>query len=196
MASRKSHDLKLTTHHQSCTCRCIEKWLRSAGGGKCPQCNCKAKRSDVRVIFAKTVSMQDTSERDRALKELEEEKLLRIQDKREASQLLLELNLVRCERDKLKEEVERLKVQLASFPSCSAVSAPLLTGPGLVGEGSAPAGGVGVGRYTPLKTICVSRVGVVRGVWSAVWRRGGGVVFVFSILSGCLEWQCSAPSGI
>lgn len=152
----------------------------SAGGGKCPQCNCKAKRSDVRVIFAKTVSMQDTSERDRALKELEVEKLLHIQDKRDASQVLLELNLVRCERDKLKEEVERLKVQLESSASNPAASAPL-TCPGPSsggGGGSAPAGPRGVrtaGRYTPLRSICVSQVSCGGGEEEG---RGCGVMFV------------------
>jgi len=56
-------------------CSCIEKWLKSAGGGKCPQCNHKAKKSEICVIFAEAVSMEDTTDR-------EEEKALRIQAQR------------------------------------------------------------------------------------------------------------------
>ncbi|XP_062570636.1 E3 ubiquitin-protein ligase RFWD3-like, partial [Saccostrea cucullata] len=33
---------------------CIEKWLKGQGG-KCPQCNCKAKRQDIRVLYAKSL---------------------------------------------------------------------------------------------------------------------------------------------
>ena len=47
---------------------CIEKWLKGQGAGKCPQCNAKAKRGDIRVIYSKTVSVVDTTDRDRALK--------------------------------------------------------------------------------------------------------------------------------
>ena len=36
--------------------------------GKCPQCNMKARGKDIRVIYAKSVSVVDTTERDRALK--------------------------------------------------------------------------------------------------------------------------------
>lgn len=46
---------------------CIEKWLKGQGGGKCPQCNAKAKKTDIRVIFAKTIAVVDTTERDRAI---------------------------------------------------------------------------------------------------------------------------------
>ena len=45
---------------------CIDKWLRGSGT-KCPQCNVKAKRADIRMIYAKTISVVDTTERDRAL---------------------------------------------------------------------------------------------------------------------------------
>ena len=34
--------------------RCIERWLKGQGG-KCPQCNAKAARKDIRVIYAKAL---------------------------------------------------------------------------------------------------------------------------------------------
>lgn len=107
-------------------CSCIEKWLRNAGGGggggKCPQCNCKAKRGDIRVIFAKAVSVLDTTDKDRALKALEDEKQLRIQAKRDEAQALLGQNLARSECDKLKEEIESLKSKLNVYASNSETS--------------------------------------------------------------------------
>ena len=54
--------------HALSLCSCIDKWLKGQSGGKCPQCNAKAKKADIRVIFAKAISVVDTTERDRALK--------------------------------------------------------------------------------------------------------------------------------
>ncbi|GAB1605169.1 hypothetical protein Ahia01_000798700 [Argonauta hians] len=48
---------------------CIEKWLRGQGE-KCPQCNSRARRNDIRVIFTKNIRAVDTVERDRALQDL------------------------------------------------------------------------------------------------------------------------------
>lgn len=47
--------------------RCIEKWLKGQGE-RCPQCNAKAKKGDIRIIYTKSISAIDTTERDRALK--------------------------------------------------------------------------------------------------------------------------------
>ena len=42
--------------------------MRGQGGeGKCPQCNAKARKTDIRTIFAKSIRVVDTSERDRAI---------------------------------------------------------------------------------------------------------------------------------
>ena len=54
-------------------CSCIEKWLKGQGE-RCPQCNAKARKVDIRVIFAKSLSAVDTTERDRALKVSERER--------------------------------------------------------------------------------------------------------------------------
>ena len=60
--------LSLThTHRHVCVSSCIEKWIKGQGGGKCPQCNAKTKRTDIRVIFAKSIRVLDTTERDRAI---------------------------------------------------------------------------------------------------------------------------------
>lgn len=103
-------------------CSCIEKWLKSAGkSAKCPECNHRAKRADIRVIYVKNLSAVDTTERDRALRDLEEEKQLRIQAKRDEAQALLQQNLARGECDRLKEELrvlrEKCESAMPSVPS-------------------------------------------------------------------------------
>jgi len=37
-------------------CSCIEKWLKGQLG-KCPQCNAKAHRKDIRPLFARTLKV-------------------------------------------------------------------------------------------------------------------------------------------
>ncbi|KAL5464066.1 hypothetical protein EMCRGX_G033025 [Ephydatia muelleri] len=82
---------------------CIEKWLKKAQpSGKCPQCNFKARRKDIRVIYAKLVSAVDTTERDRALTELEAEKTLRISVQKAEAQAVLQYQLAKAECERLK----------------------------------------------------------------------------------------------
>ncbi len=149
-----SRSLHICDYH-----RCIEKWLKNAGGGKCPQCNCKSKKSDIRVIFAKTVSVVDTAERDRALQDLEREKKLRLQAKRDEAQALLQQNLARRECDKLKEEIQMLKAQMGSTgstASSSSSSSPLP--PSVSVKGEAVINRTEGGRYTIYKNLSVSQV--------------------------------------
>lgn len=94
---------------------CIEKWLKGQGAGKCPQCNAKAKRGDIRVIYSKTVSVVDTTDRDRALKELEAEKALRIGAQKAEAQAILQHQLARAECDRLREEIRQLRGQLEFY---------------------------------------------------------------------------------
>lgn len=89
---------------------CIEKWLQGQGG-KCPHCNSKAKKSDIRVIYAKTLKTIDTTERDRAIKDLEREREERRKAEIEAAQLRLQHQLAVAECNRLREEVERHKQQ-------------------------------------------------------------------------------------
>ena len=84
------------------------------------------------------ISAVDTTERDRALKQLEEEKDLRILAQRDEAQALLQQNLARSECDRLKEEIRTLRSQLHS-------SMPVLFSDGDCGGD----GGVGGGRSDP-----------------------------------------------
>ena len=48
---------------------CIMKWLKSAKS--CPQCNDVARKKDIRVLYTKHLKALDTTERDRALHDLD-----------------------------------------------------------------------------------------------------------------------------
>ena len=123
--------------------------MKKTGGDKCPQCNYKSKRSDIRVIYAKAVSVVDTTDRDRALQELCEMKELYQQAKRNEAQALLQQNLARSECDKLKEEIKTLKTQLESFASStSSTSSPSMDELSSRREG----------RYFPYNSLNVSQV--------------------------------------
>lgn len=85
---------------------CIERWLKGKGGNeKCPQCNAPAKRKDIRNIYAKALKTIDTTEKDRALSELEQEKKLRQKAEEAEARALLQYQLV-------KAECERMKISL------------------------------------------------------------------------------------
>ena len=49
---------------------CIDKWLRGSGNA-CPNCNEKNTKKDIRVHFVAKLAAIDTSERDRAIQDLE-----------------------------------------------------------------------------------------------------------------------------
>lgn len=95
---------------------CIEKWLKGQGG-KCPQCNCKAKRQDIRVLYAKSLKAVDTTERDRALQELEKEREVRRKVEMEAAQCRLQYQLAIEECNRLKTELDKVKRQLQTSRS-------------------------------------------------------------------------------
>ncbi len=101
--------------HFSTLSSCIDKWLQTCP--KCPQCNAKAKRGDIRVLYSKAISVVDTTERDRALLELENERNTRILAQKTEAQAVLQYQLARAECDRLREEIKSLKKQLESFSS-------------------------------------------------------------------------------
>ena len=110
------------------------------------------------MVFAKAVSVQDTTERDRALRELEQEKQLRIQAQRDEAQALLQQNLARSECDRLKEEVARLKAQLEFYTSSSSCGAKASFPGNLAPQAEEDPLARREGKYSPLDTITVTQV--------------------------------------
>ncbi|NXR25683.1 RFWD3 ligase, partial [Cinclus mexicanus] len=93
---------------------CIERWLKGQAG-KCPQCNKKAKRSDIVVLYARTLKALDTSEQERMRSSLEKEQMLRRQAELESAQSRLQLQVLTDECSKLRKQVQELKALVAQY---------------------------------------------------------------------------------
>uniref|UniRef100_A0A8D0GT98 RING-type E3 ubiquitin transferase n=1 Tax=Sphenodon punctatus TaxID=8508 RepID=A0A8D0GT98_SPHPU len=91
---------------------CIKRWLKGQAG-KCPQCNKKAKYSDIVVLFARNLKALDTSEQERMKSSLEKEQLLRRQAELESAQSRLQLQVLTDECSKLRKEIQELKALMA-----------------------------------------------------------------------------------
>ncbi|NXO99460.1 RFWD3 ligase, partial [Certhia brachydactyla] len=93
---------------------CIERWLKGQAG-KCPQCNKKAKRSDIVILYARTLKALDTSEQERMRSSLEKEQMLRRQAELESAQSRLQLQVLTDECSKLRKQVQELKALVAHY---------------------------------------------------------------------------------
>ncbi|NXL38136.1 RFWD3 ligase, partial [Glaucidium brasilianum] len=91
---------------------CIERWLKGQAG-KCPQCNKKAKRSDIVILYARTLKALDTSEQEHMKSSLEKEQMLRRQAELESAQSRLQLQVLTDECSKLRKQVQELKALVA-----------------------------------------------------------------------------------
>ncbi|KAK3871673.1 hypothetical protein Pcinc_023200 [Petrolisthes cinctipes] len=128
---------------------CIEKWLKGPKG-KCPQCNAKASKKDVRVLFAKSLKVLDTSERDRVLKELEKEREAKRRLEVEHAQTKLKYELKAQLVVKLQEELRMMR---------SAIGAGNTR---LQGQGSSSSGGSGSGSNRNFKLVMHSAVDIMK----------------------------------
>lgn len=88
--------------------RCISKWLRGQTR-KCPQCNKKAKHSDIVVLYARTLKALDTTEQERLKSDLLNEQVLRKQAELESAQCRLQLQALIDKCSKLNSRVQDLE---------------------------------------------------------------------------------------
>ncbi|NXO23931.1 RFWD3 ligase, partial [Cisticola juncidis] len=102
---------------------CIERWLRGQAG-KCPQCNKKAKRSDIVILYARTLKALDTSEQERMRSSLEKEQMLRRQAELESAQSRLQLQVLTDECSKLRKQVQELKALVAQYNASASSQQP------------------------------------------------------------------------
>ncbi|KAM4638613.1 E3 ubiquitin-protein ligase RFWD3 isoform 7-T8 [Amazona ochrocephala] len=91
---------------------CIRKWLRGREG-KCPQCNKKAKSSDIVILYARTLKALDTSEQEQMKSSLRKEQMLRKQAELESAQSRLQLQVLTDKCSKLHKQVQELKALMA-----------------------------------------------------------------------------------
>ncbi|XP_048372141.1 E3 ubiquitin-protein ligase RFWD3 [Sphaerodactylus townsendi] len=97
---------------------CIERWLKGQAG-KCPQCNKKAKRTDIVVLYARTLKALDTSEQEQMKSSLEKEQMLRRKAELESAQSRLQLQVLTEECSKLRQQVQELKTLMAQHNTSS-----------------------------------------------------------------------------
>lgn len=88
--------------------KCISKWLKGQTR-KCPQCNKKAKHSDIVVLYARSLKALDNSEHERIKSDLLNEQMLRKQAELESAQCRLQLQVLVDKCTKLNNRVKDLE---------------------------------------------------------------------------------------
>ncbi|KAM7002237.1 E3 ubiquitin-protein ligase rfwd3.S [Tautogolabrus adspersus] len=137
---------------------CIQRWLKAQGpAGKCPQCNKKAKRSDIFLLYTPKLRALDNSEQESLKKSLEQEQSLRRKAELESAQYKLKLQVVTNQYGQAQQELQELRTLMAkagrsSLASSSASSSLLLSQ-------SQRADGLRTGQYSFLKAVLVSQSG-------------------------------------
>ncbi|XP_071393539.1 E3 ubiquitin-protein ligase rfwd3.S-like, partial [Centroberyx affinis] len=146
---------------------CIDRWLRGQGhAAKCPQCNKKAKRSDVVLLYAPKLRALDNSEQESMKKSLELEQSLRRKAELESAKCRLQLQVVTSECGKLRQQLQELKSLMAqagrsSAPSSSSSSSSSSPPSLLPGSSQRPDGGR-AGQYGFSKAVLVCQAGGCR----------------------------------
>ncbi|KAL3044427.1 hypothetical protein OYC64_012837 [Pagothenia borchgrevinki] len=115
---------------------CITRWLKAQGSAaKCPQCNKKAKRSDIVLLYAPKLRALDNSEQEILKKSLEQEQSLRRKAELESAQYKLKLQVVTNKYGQAQQELQELRAMMAgrvpvysSSSSSSSASSSLLLG--------------------------------------------------------------------
>ncbi|XP_076590223.1 E3 ubiquitin-protein ligase rfwd3.S [Chaetodon auriga] len=137
---------------------CIQRWLKAQGtAGKCPQCNKKAKRSDIILLYAPKLRALDNSEQETLKRSLEQEQSLRRKAELESAQYKLDLQVVKNKYGQLQQQLQALMAQSrSSAPSSSSLSSSsssLLPGLSQRPDGSR------VAQYSFSKAVLVSQAG-------------------------------------
>ncbi|XP_051237870.1 E3 ubiquitin-protein ligase RFWD3 [Dicentrarchus labrax] len=142
---------------------CIQRWLKAQGGAaKCPQCNKKAKRSDIVLLYAPKLRALDNSEQESLKKSLEQEQSLRRKAELESAQYKLKLQVVTNKYGQAQQELQELRALMAqagrssvssSSSSSSSASTSLLLGLSQRADGSRTA------QYVFSKAVLVSQAG-------------------------------------
>jgi hypothetical protein len=143
--------------------RCIEKWLRTQQ--KCPQCNRPSKKTEIRRLYAKCIKVIDTAELDKALRDIENERVLRKRAEQETSEIRLRFQILRdeltVEKERYRSLLERtsMQQQQLNFDLSMAGKNPLTAlGSSTSGEKTASASF----SYTPEKMINLTEVIILK----------------------------------
>lgn len=140
---------------------CIQRWIKSAGAAaKCPQCNKKAKRSDIVKLYVTKLRALDNSEQESLKRALEHEQSLRRKAELESAQDKLRLQVVTNQCGQIQKELQELRALMThtggSVPSASSSSSSVLLGSSQRPDGSRP------GQYGFSKAVLMSQSGGCR----------------------------------
>uniref|UniRef100_A0A3Q1JNM2 RING-type E3 ubiquitin transferase n=1 Tax=Anabas testudineus TaxID=64144 RepID=A0A3Q1JNM2_ANATE len=147
---------------------CIQRWLKAQGpAAKCPQCNKKAKRSDIVMLYAPKLRALDNSEQESLKKSLEQEQSLRRKAELESAEYKLKLQVVTTKYGQVQKELQELKALMvqtgrnsvpssSSSASSSSGSTPVILGLSQRADGSRTA------QYSFSKAVMVSQAGGCR----------------------------------
>ena len=89
---------------------CIDRWLKSGSNQGCPNCNEKANRRDIRSHFLTRLTAIDTSERDRALANLDKAQ-------KDYRQLQLQHATLKVQNELQTKEIDNLRSQILKLRS-------------------------------------------------------------------------------
>ncbi|XP_073329027.1 E3 ubiquitin-protein ligase rfwd3.S [Pagrus major] len=143
---------------------CIQRWLKAQGpDAKCPQCNKKAKQSDIVRLYAPKLRALDNSEQESLKKSLEQEQSLRRKAELESAQYKLTLQVVTNKYGQAQQELQELRALMAqagrnSFPSSSSSSSSSASTSLVLGL-SHRADGSRTAQYSFSKAVLVSQAG-------------------------------------
>ncbi|XP_076863498.1 E3 ubiquitin-protein ligase rfwd3.S [Brachyhypopomus gauderio] len=134
---------------------CIERWLKGQGA-KCPQCNKKAKRGDIVLLYARKLRALDNTEQESLKRSLEQEQSLRRRAELESAQCRLQLQVVTDECGKLRRELQELRKLMSQTASTSSQAQSSALSSSQRQESSSG------GHYVFSKAILVSQAGGCR----------------------------------
>ncbi|KAM4734613.1 E3 ubiquitin-protein ligase rfwd3.L [Anableps anableps] len=141
---------------------CIKRWLKAQGSAaKCPQCNKKAKHSDIVLLYAPKLRALDNSEQESLKRSLEQEQSLRRKAEMESAEYKLKLQVVTSKYGQAQQELQELKALMAQTgrspaPSSSSSSLSPLFSLSQRVDGSRTA------QYSFSKAVLVSQTGGCR----------------------------------
>ncbi|KAG8012373.1 E3 ubiquitin-protein ligase RFWD3 [Nibea albiflora] len=139
---------------------CIQRWLKAQGpAAKCPQCNKKAKRSDIVLLYAPKLRALDNSEQEILKKSLEQEQSLRRKAELESAQYKLKLQVVTNKYGQAQQELQELKALMAQAGRSSVPSSSSSVSTSLLLSLSQRADGSRTAQYSFSKAVLVSQAG-------------------------------------
>ncbi|XP_027884710.1 E3 ubiquitin-protein ligase RFWD3 isoform X1 [Xiphophorus couchianus] len=136
---------------------CIKRWLKAQGStAKCPQCNKKAKNSDIVLLYAPKLRALDNSEQESLKRSLEQEQSLRRKAELESAEYKLKLQVVTSKFGQAQQELQELKALMAQTGRSSAPSSSSMLSLSQRADGSRAA------QYSFSKAVLVSQTGGCR----------------------------------